>query len=286
VFARLFLAFLALLVLTLAAIAFVSARTTRERVLEEIERRLESQAITLRLYVAASPEPESSQRAIRELGDDLGTRLTIIASDGGVSADSQGDPAKMDNHNSRPEVSQARSQGRGKNIRYSDTVHTEMMYHAVLLDPGRPNGIVIRSALPLTRIQEEAGAIYRGMFIAFLVIVLTGAAVTYLLSRWITRPLRQIQTVAQAIAGGDFDQKAPLEATGEIGDVARAINRMAEELAQRLHSLVSAAAKLEAVISGMQDAVIAVDRRGQVEHHNGAAKSMLDIRVDPADKKT
>ena len=41
-------------------------------------------------------------------------RVTVIAVDGTVIYDSLGDPARLDNHNSRPEVIQARRTGVGR----------------------------------------------------------------------------------------------------------------------------------------------------------------------------
>ncbi len=274
---RLFLAYLALLVLALAVFGVLAARATRTRVQDEISRRLDSEAELVAALVRSLPAPSGLQAMLQEMGRRADVRLTVIAPDGTVKADSHADPSLMENHNGRPEVRSARSEGRGTNIRYSETVRYDMMYLALLLEAGRKDGTVIRAALPLTRIEEEVDALYRGIAIAFVAVGVAGGVVTILLARWITGPLRAIRTVAQAIAEGDFKRRAPLTAADEIGSVSAAINRMAEELERRLERLQAEGAKLEAALSSLQDGVIALDGGGRILHYNAAAASLLSL---------
>jgi two-component system phosphate regulon sensor histidine kinase PhoR len=274
---RLFLAYVALLILALAIFGIVAARTTRSRVLDEISRRLDGEAETIAELVRKDPSPEALRSFLKSLGLRTEVRLTVIAPDGTVVADSHADVAAMENHNNRPEVREARATGKGLNVRFSDTVRFEMMYLALLLDPARRDGTVIRAALPLTRVEEEVGDLNRGIAIAFVLVGLAGGGVTIVVSRWITGPLRGIRTVAQAIAAGDFTRRAPLAASDEIGSVSAAINRMSEELERRLERLKAEGAKLEAALSSLQDGVIALDEGGRILHLNAAASSLLSL---------
>src|SRR5262245_52955184 len=102
--------------------------------MEEMSRRLGTNAEMLKLVVASNPEPGALQTALQSLSRRLESRFTVIRGDGRVIADSDHDPAGMDNHNNRPEVRQARAEGTGTERRYSDTLHLEMVYHAILTD--------------------------------------------------------------------------------------------------------------------------------------------------------
>ncbi len=276
-FRKLFLAHLMILVLTMVAFGFLAAHSTRGRVLGEVEKRLESKTEFLRSLVLAGLTPEGLRAALRDLGRRVEGRLTVIGPDGKVLADSHADPAGMDNHNERPEVKAARAGGRGLQVHYSGTLRREMMYFALLLKGGREEGIVLRCALPLTRVNEELGDLYRGLAVVFVVVSLGGAAVSWLLARWISAPLCLIREVAQAIAGGDFRRRAPLLSRDEIGSVAAALNRMTEELSARLDRLEGERSKLEAVISGMQEGVVAVGWKGEILHTNRAARDLLGL---------
>jgi two-component system phosphate regulon sensor histidine kinase PhoR len=278
-FRKLFAATLGLLVLALALFGLLSADTTRTRLLEEIGRRLETDAEMLRVLNETSPDPRSLQTALHGFSQRLEVRFTVIEADGRVIADSDNDPSGMDNHNGRPEVVQARAEGRGSHRRYSDTMHTDMMYHAMLLK--EPPGRIARAALPLTRVDEEVGSIYRTLFLAFLGIVVVAAAVMFFVAREITQPLREIRLLADWVAAGDFTRKAPTRAPDEIGHVAAALNRMAEELSARLEKLRAERGKLEATISSMEEGVIPLDAEGRIEGANASARMLFELRDAP-----
>jgi two-component system phosphate regulon sensor histidine kinase PhoR len=279
VFRKLIAATLGLLLLALAIFGVLSAQTTRARLMDEMSRRLGSDSEILRLVLSANPEPGPLQSAVQDLSRRLEARFTIIDRDGRVLADSDSDPAGMDNHNNRPEVRLARAQGKGSETRYSDTIRTDMLYFARLLEG--PSGIVVRTALPLTRVQEEVGGIYRTMMIAFLGISIVAAAVMFLIAREITQPLREMRVLADWVAAGDFTRKAPLRAPDEIGHVSAALNRMADELSARLDKLRAERSKLEAVISSMEEGVIPLDPDGKILGLNAAAKELFGLRDDP-----
>jgi two-component system phosphate regulon sensor histidine kinase PhoR len=275
VFRRLFLAYLLLLVVALAVLGILTSRSIREGALGEIALRLEAEARVLEALAASDRPPDSLQGALRELGRRSETRYTLVAPDGRVLADSHAEPRAMENHNARPEVAGARAQGRGQDVRRSETVGYEMMYFARSLD--RPADHVARTALPIIRVNDEIAALYRGILIAFMAIGAAGAAVTFVVTRRITRPLRQIRSVAERIAAGDFSRRAPSATADEIGSVAAAINRMAEELRARLDRLEAEGSKLDAVLGSLQDAVVALDGEGRVLHHNAAAGPLLGV---------
>ena len=108
--------------------------------LSEIETSLLIQAHLLREISAPTLEngdPAGLQARVNALGDSIDTRLTVIAEDGVVLADSDEDPATMDDHGSRPEVVAARTEGWATSTRFSRTVAANMMYVAVAV---RANG--------------------------------------------------------------------------------------------------------------------------------------------------
>ena len=278
-FRKLFAATLGLLVLALAVFGVISGRATRARLLDEISRRLGADSEMLKVLVASTPDAGQLQSTLLTLSRRLEARFTVIRPDGRVLADSDSDPSGMDNHNSRPEVRDARQTGQGSHVRYSDTLHTDMMYHALLID--QPPGTVVRTALPLTRVEEEVSGVYRGMLVAFGVIAIVGAAVMFFVAREITHPLREMKLLADWVAAGDFTRKAPARAPDEIGHVAAALNRMAEELSARLERLGAERSKLEAVISSMEEGVIPLDPEGKILGVNEAARELFDLRDDP-----
>jgi len=278
-FRKLFAATLGLLVLALSLFGLLSADATRTNLLAEISRRLEADAEMLKTLVRVNPEPSALQSSLQGMSKRLEVRFTVIDPDGKVIADSDSDPSGMDNHNGRPEIVQAPTEGKGIQRRYSDTLRTDMLYYAMLL--ASPPGRVVRVALPLTRVEEQVGAVYRKMFLGFVGIAVVAAAVMFLVAREITQPLREIRLLADWVAAGDFTRKAQTRAPDEIGHVAAALNRMADELSARLERLRAERSKLEAMISSMEEGVIPMDSDGRIEGANAAARTLFELRDTP-----
>ena len=69
-------------------------------------------------------------------------RVTWIAEDGTVLYDNDASAESLTNHNDRPEIQEAFTDGVGEAIRKSDTMNKNTFYYAVLLD----NGTVLRVA--------------------------------------------------------------------------------------------------------------------------------------------
>jgi signal transduction histidine kinase len=66
--------------------------------------------------------------------------------------------------------------------------------------------------------------IYTGMFISIGLVIL----VSILFSRYISRPILQLESAARDIAGGNVDRTLNLDRKDEFGDLATSLNRMAE----------------------------------------------------------
>ncbi len=97
------------------------------------------------------------------------------------------------------------------------------------------------------------------------------------LSRRITRPLEEFTQVAERVSAGDFARRAPVDEADELGRLGTTFNAMAEGLKQKIQEISEEQKKIEAIVSGMVDAVIATDRRGNVILLNRAAEELLRV---------
>ncbi|ASP35348.1 EAL domain-containing protein [Labrenzia sp. VG12] len=87
----------------------------------------------------------------------------------------------------------------------------------------------------LTRIgTEEETKLLKWLFLFGLLALVAFAAVAYLLSRQITRPLTKITRVLSGIAAGDFEsQVAGTERLDEVGDIARSVVSLQRSVKER-----------------------------------------------------
>ncbi len=93
------------------------------------------------------------------------------------------------------------------------------------------NAYNITSVFDARRSQED---IYRKAFAA---VVVLGAAVSWLLSLWLTRPLQKLSAVTRKIAGGDLSCRADSGSKDEIGKLAMDFNDMTERLEDNISEL-------------------------------------------------
>ena len=145
-FWKLYAGYSALILISSVVVGITISRGVERDTLQEVRQSLEARATFLRematRYLTGSPD-SSVQDRVRALGTQVGTRLTVIRADGVVIADSDENPAAMDNHSDRPEVLAAHSHGLGTSTRLSNTLGMRMMYLALSVrSEGRSVGYV------------------------------------------------------------------------------------------------------------------------------------------------
>lgn len=279
---RLYAGYAVIVLITTGIVSVLVGRSVERNSLEEIERELSSMASLL----AEISAPEFGERSDREfaervrlLGSTVGTRLTVIAVDGTVIADSEEDPALMDNHGTRPEVLDARERGSGKATRFSDTLDKKMMYLARAVRRGEELIGYARVSLPLTQVDERVTRVRAIVALGAAFALAIGFVIGFFFVRRTTKPLTEMAFVAHRIASGEYEQRVRIEGKDEIARLADSFNRMADELEKRVKTITFDRNKLLAVLGGMGEGVIAVDHEERVLHMNSVAGKML--RTDP-----
>ena len=217
---------------------------------------------------------------VRELGLESGVRVTIVQKDGRVLGDSQADPRAMENHLQRPEVREALERGEGAAERSSGTVGTPFRYLARRIEAEGEVLGVVRAAFPLDAIDARIGKLRTATWVSGLVATAFAVLVALHFARRMSEPLQRAASLAERIASGDYRASAAVEGPAEIRRLSEAIGRMTEQLDERLATTIADRNKVLAILSGMVEGVIAVDREERVVHFNAVAARMLD--VDPA----
>ena len=280
IFWKLYVVYVVLILISGVLVGVLVAQRTEQESLDDIRSSLEAQAVLLREMGEPSLRgwaDSSLQERVQAVGRETHTRLTVIRTDGVVIADSDENPAGMDNHGNRPEILAARSGGRGAATRFSDTIGAEMMYLALSVEAeGQVVGYV-RTSLPLSRIGQRLGRLRAAVAAGVGVSVLVALMLGFLVARGFTRPLGSMARAADAIASGDYEQRLPAARRDEIGELARALNRMAASCKNRMDTIVADRGKLLTILEGMVEGVVAVDRDEHVVHMNTAAGRILGV---------
>jgi two-component system phosphate regulon sensor histidine kinase PhoR len=112
-----------------------------------------------------------------------------------------------------------------------------------------------------------------------LVAVLVGL-VSLGISRRISRPLEQIRSGAERFAAGDLDHRLPNVGSEEICAVAQAMNGMAARLEERIQTLLRQQNERDAMLSSMEEGVLAIDREGRIISLNKPCAALLGSDVE------
>jgi two-component system phosphate regulon sensor histidine kinase PhoR len=272
--------------LILATIIIALQLRTEERTF--IELRLTDQARLIAELLSQSPSIHGG--LIDDEADRLAAaidgRVTLIAADGQVLGDSSADDAALaalENHLTRPEVQLARQQPFGMVERYSTTVQGDMLYAAV---PARhPQIAFVRVALPLTDVAQQVRRVGAGALLAFALAAPVAIALAFLSSALLSRRIQGIAAVARRYGQGDLTRPPQDYGDDELGAVARALDASVQELGRRLAELARDRAHTEAILTGMVEGVLVVDRQGRVLLVNKAAQSMLHVDASAQGRK-
>ena len=209
-------------------------------------------------------------------GAALGHRVTLIDTNGVVLGDTEFDGpalAALQNHNNRPEVIEARASGLGSAERVSPSEGVEELYVAVLAGRGR----IARVSIGTAQLDTIVARAQRDVFVSGLVALVIALALAVVFSRQISKPVTELRDVAGAIAAGDLARRPSLSAPGEVGELAVAVRRMAEQLETRLQALQKEDELLGALVETMNEGVVAIDRQRRVIRINRSGRQLLDV---------
>lgn len=283
-FWRLFIPILCLSIL-LVGIAVLYIATTFDRFHSE---RTRGHLLLLTRSIATTLErlhATGLDQACKDLDKRLGIRITVIDQFGKVIADSQMDPQTLEDHSATLEVRQAIKTGTGLASRYSHTAGILLIYAAVqaTMQPDQP--VVVRTAIPYATVRGSVAQIYTAIIGIAIAMVCLAALLSWLIARQLSNPIAQIQAVATGLSDGNLDLRAPVVGPAELQSLATSFNRMAEQLQQRINTIESQKAQLDAVLAAMSDGLLAVDAYGNVLAANQCIRPFLVSSPDHAISK-
>jgi len=275
---QLFVAYLWVPVVILPAIGLYASSTVRQLYENHIKDDLEARA---RLIGNAIDEPlrRGETRRVdaicKELGPPTDTRITVVLPSGEVVGDSEANPSDMDNHSGRPEIQEALAGDVGQATRYSSTEQQMRVYVAVPLPSRAKLTAVVRTSIPLAGLTH-AIAVVRNRFLAAIAIgVLLQAAISLAIARRMSRPIEEIRAGAERFAAGDLRHRLPICGSAEIATLAETMNRMAEQLDERIQTVLRQQNEREAMLSSMEEGVLAINSEGTILSLNQACATLL-----------
>jgi two-component system phosphate regulon sensor histidine kinase PhoR len=287
-FWKLAFTFLALLSGALLAVDFLAERALRAsyennafRELRSLVRLIQVHPLPITSLPVQTPDEISVLHGWVTNAAKSGARVTVIASDGRVLADSESETGSMENHGGRDEVSSAFQTGEGRAIRDSVTVKRPLIYYAVreTLPDGTP--IVLRLALPVEGVAESLGQFRASLWMWSLLIFLIAGGVALLMSRTYADRVERLREFSMRVAEGDF---RPLSADG-TGDTLEALgsslNQTAARLDRTIRTLTEERNLSSAILGSMVEGVAVVNAAERLVFTNPGFAEILGLDVPP-----
>ena len=266
-----------LVAFSLALVGFYLERQEREAIIVETVARLEALTSLLAAEVPVGlrlGDAWAQRAAVRARA-----RVTLIASDGRVLADSDEPSARMENHLDRPEVMAAIHSGRGQATRFSRSVHRDLFYYAqgVAATGGT---VILRLSVPLVDVASGFSRFRRDFLgIAALSFALA-STVAVLWARGIARHLRQMVVFARSVSQGKMPPGLAATSGDELADLAVALNGMATDIQDMLQQLEEEGRRFRTIVENMAEALLVLDRHSRISFVNSAAEQFLGLQRD------
>ena len=233
--------YIVLLIVVMLGLVIYLSGSVRRGYLSNLSERLEADArllgSVLQPQMSGDQPMEALAPLVAEYSDILDARVTVIAPDGVVWADSSEDPSQMENHLYRVEVQQALTRGLGSDIRESRTLGYDTMYVAVPILADGQTLAVTRVAMSIDDVNVQLSRMRRTFVSATAVMSLLALLLAVFLARYTTRPVARLTAAAGRMAAGDLHARVIPTTKDEVGTLTTAFNQTAERLQEAMTSL-------------------------------------------------
>ena len=133
---------------------------------------------------------------------------------------------------------------------------------------------------PVYDIAETSKSVMIVLVIASLAVALLMIIPIYFISRWLSDPVKKLNTAADGFAKGDMTSRVIPDGPREIGRLGESFNTLADNLERNISDLTLERNRLRAVLDGLSEGLIAFDREGRVINWNSAAALLLGGEPD------
>jgi PAS domain S-box-containing protein len=144
--------------------------------------------------------------------------------------------------------------------------------------------IAVIASEPTTAVDNTRKSLFRTLFLVALGAALLALVVALAVGDRIGAGLRRLTEAAEGIQRGDLSVRSAVQSEDEVGvlsetfdSMATSIESLADELRQAADDEAQLRNRLEAVVAGMGEALIAVDSGGRLTTFNRAAEELVGV---------
>jgi two-component system, OmpR family, phosphate regulon sensor histidine kinase PhoR len=283
----LFPTYLLLIVITLSLATYHATSSLRDVYYADLEKKLEITARLIEQETFVGIEPITNLKTkLNDFAGITSLRITVISPDGKVIGDTASSPEMMDNHLVREEIREALNGRTGRSIRYSMTTKQTMMYVAVPRVIGNEVIGIVRTAIPVSKVEKELKRIYLSVALGGIALILFAGISSVFIIRLTTKPLDDIYLGAERFANGELTKRIQIPKIEELAVLASSLNKMAENLNGRIVTMERQRRQIDAIFTCMTESVFAVDTSERIIEINKTACELFGATIDNAKGRT
>ncbi|MCL1902809.1 MAG: ATP-binding protein [Oscillospiraceae bacterium] len=214
------------------------------------------------------------------------TRITVVAPDGTVLADSRPlDTGTMENHIYRPEIQSALKGTPQTHVRYSDTLGVDLIYYAVkvdIFDDNEESYVFVRASIPVGQIDKYL--ISTLPLLIIILILLSALCFVFIrqMANRITSPFNLIEQKLRSLTdfSGKYDDEPIGESYDEIDSIIRGIDEIALILQNSIDTISDERSKLNYILDNIEEGLFTTDENGNITLINKSVLKAFDAPYD------
>lgn len=190
-------------------------------------------------------------------------RITLIAPDGTVLADTVTEAAYMENHSDREEIRLAFENGTGTSVRYSDTLTEKTVYYAMLLEDG--------NVLRVSTTQYTVPAVLLGLSRPIIVVAIIAVVLSLVLS------VKVSESIVKPINALNLDNPENNDTYEELSPLLKKIAAQKRTINSQLKEAGRKQEEFRLITENMREGFIVIDSDTNLLTYNSAALKLLGI---------
>ena len=212
-------------------------------------------------YISYSVKTDGESYINNFTGNDK--RITLVAEDGTVLADTSANDKELENHKERREIQDANTNGEGKSSRYSKTLMQKTLYYAKKLDDG--------TILRVSTTQKSVILILLGLIYPLIIIIILALILSLVLSNRVSKKI--IKPI------NDIDLENPSEniTYEELTPLLKKISSQNKTIKKQLKEAKQRQEEFKLITENMSEGLLVIDKNANVLSYNESALRLLEI---------
>ena len=227
------------------------------------------------IIVSGNFDQQEIDRFVKSLDSLLNLRITLVAPDGKVFAESRSDAFLLENHRNRPEIQQAINDGEGWSIRFSKTLNTDYIYFAKKINLPDSNYLILRVSLPKGNLNAFFLDLQRNITIIFVILFGSVVLLSYILSKQLTKPIIEVMEASKKVASGRFDIQLDERGETELALLKRNFNEMVSEMKRSFEELTEQRNFMKNLVESIDQALAIINPDCSISFANQNYKNII-----------